>query len=246
MSQLQWFTPPRAIASANERRRFARYPAGLSLRGRLALPHSNAPAHGHIHTISTAGVSLVVDGLVDVDSFGTLTLDNVDRAFRCTLRVRVCYVVPYRGYSLAGGPFDRELSREELERLTPTLSPWLEVEPDGDVLVGRFTRADLGEDQAVRVIGEQLFGLVEELGQRRFVLNFEQVERVNCSLLSQLIEFRRRVCQLGGRLALCNLDPLVQHIFETTLLTRVFQIYPSQRDAIRSFNSVHPFEAVQG
>jgi anti-sigma B factor antagonist len=235
MSQLNWFTPPRTVESATERRRGIRYPGGPSLRAELALPHHSEDIHGRIHTISTAGVSITVDDSVDLDTNGMVNLENAARGFRCTVGVRLSYVTAYRGDLISGGCFDRELSKEELERLTPTLSPWLEVEPSEDVLIGRFTRPDLGEHQAVPVIGEQLFGLVEELGGRNFVLNMESVRRTNCSFLSQLIEFRRRVNRAGGRLALCGLDPLVEDLFQATLLTRVFLIYPSEADAIRSF-----------
>jgi anti-anti-sigma factor len=232
MSQLAWFTSPRIIGSATERRRFTRYPAGPSLRVRLAIPDETATIQGHIHTISTAGLSLIIERPVAIHTESTLNLSNAARGFDCTVRMSLRYLTPYRDGLLVGGDFDQALSNEELARLTPTLSPWLEVKSQGTTLVGRFTHLDLGQESAVRAIGEQLFALVDDLGQRRFVLCFDRVRQVNCAFLSQLIEFRRRVHRADGRLALCGLDPLVQEIFVATSLNRVFRIYPSESEAL--------------
>ncbi len=235
MSHLAWFTPPTSEVSISERRRTVRYPAGPSLRCRISPFGAGDGVFARVHTISTAGISVVVGTPLDLDTEAILNLRNAGRAYDCTLRVRLCHITECQRLWLVGGKFERALSKEEFERLTPTLSPWLEIEAIGDILVGRFKRADVGDEHAVSVIGEQLFGLVEELCHRHFILNFETVYRVNGSFLSQLLEFRRRVSRVGGQLFLCQLDPRVRHIFEATLLTRLFPIYPTEADAVRGF-----------
>jgi hypothetical protein len=58
--------------------------------------------------------------------------------------------------------------------MTPynTASPWFTVEEAGDVTVVRFARASILEDEAVALVRERLFELVDNQGRRLFVLNF--------------------------------------------------------------------------
>src|SRR5438034_3192904 len=52
----------------------------------------------------------------------------------------------------------------------------LEVEDIGDVTVVNFTDKKILDEQNIQLIGEQLFRLVDELGRRKLLLNFRNVE----------------------------------------------------------------------
>ena len=52
----------------------------------------------------------------------------------------------------------------------------LEVEDIGDVTVVNFVDRKILDEQNIQVIGEQLFGLVDEVGRRKLLLNFGNVE----------------------------------------------------------------------
>jgi anti-sigma B factor antagonist len=241
MAELGWFTPPRPTRSAAERRCFARYPAGPSLRGRLILSNGSILRAERVYTLSPGGVGFTLAHAFPAPTAAVLELENLDRFASVRRFFRTRHVRIDGTDTLIGGAFERELATDEFERLTPTLSPWLELEPAGGVLVGRFARPDLGDDQAVWIVGDQLFGLVEELGHRHFLLNFQLVERLSCAFLSQLIRFRQRVRQVGGRLTLCGLNPLVCQIFEATSLTRVFRIFGTEAEALASFRIAQAF-----
>ena len=52
----------------------------------------------------------------------------------------------------------------------------LQVEDIGDVTVVNFTDKKILDEQNIQIIGEQLFSLVDELGRRKLLLNFSNVE----------------------------------------------------------------------
>src|SRR5262249_16777440 len=66
------------------------------------------------------------------------------------------------------------------------LSLWFTIEQVGDVTVVRFARASILEDEAVAVVRERLFDLVDNQGRRLFVLNFRMVTGLASRMLGQL------------------------------------------------------------
>ena len=67
----------------------------------------------------------------------------------------------------------------------------LEVEDIGDVTVVNFTDKKILDEQNIQVIGEQLFSLVDELGRRKILLNFGNVEFLSSAALGKLITLNR-------------------------------------------------------
>jgi hypothetical protein len=52
----------------------------------------------------------------------------------------------------------------------------LELEDMGEVTVAKFTDRKILEEQTIQVIGEQLFRVVDELGRKKLLLNFGNVQ----------------------------------------------------------------------
>ena len=61
----------------------------------------------------------------------------------------------------------------------------LEVEDIGDLTVVYFTDKEILDEQNIQIVGEQLFSLVDELGRRKLVLDFGNVECLNSPLVLQ-------------------------------------------------------------
>jgi anti-sigma B factor antagonist len=102
--------------------------------------------------------------------------------------------------------------------------PPLEVEDVGDVTVVRFGRCKVLDRQNMQAVGEQLFRLVDELGRRKLLVNFGDVEYLDSLALSVLVTLNRKLRDLSGRLTLCNISPPVYQIFKTTKLNTLFNI----------------------
>jgi anti-sigma B factor antagonist len=111
----------------------------------------------------------------------------------------------------------------------------LEVEDLGDVTVVSFTDRKILDEQNIQVIGEQLFGLVDDLGRKKLLLNFGNVEYMSSAALGKLITLNKKVQAAGGRLVLCKIDPQIREVFEITKLDKLFVIKGDEQEALQVF-----------
>jgi len=111
----------------------------------------------------------------------------------------------------------------------------LEVEDIGDVTVVNFTDRKILDEQNIQLIGEQLFGLVDEGHRHKILLNFSNVEYLSSAALGKLITLNKKIQSVKGRLILCNIDPQIYEVFEITKLNKVFNIQKEEQAALQAF-----------
>src|SRR4030081_2974483 len=111
----------------------------------------------------------------------------------------------------------------------------LEVEDIGEVAVVNFTDKKILDEQNIQVIGEQLFSLVDELGRRKILLNFGNVEYLSSAALGKLITLNKKLQGVGGKLVLCNIDPQIYEVLEITKLNKLFNIQKEEQAALQAF-----------
>src|SRR6516165_8106742 len=111
----------------------------------------------------------------------------------------------------------------------------LEVEDIGDVTVVSFTDRKILDEQNIQIIGDQLFGLVDELGRKKLLLNFGNVEYMSSAALGKLITLNKKLQAVNGRLILCNIDPQIYEVFEITKLNKLFNIQKEEQAALQAF-----------
>jgi len=111
----------------------------------------------------------------------------------------------------------------------------LEVEDIGDVTVVNFVDRRILDEHNIQVIGEQLFSLVDEVGRRKILLNFGNVEFLSSAALGKLIALHKKLQAVGGRLILCNIDPEIYEVFEITRLDKFFNIQKEEQAALQAF-----------
>src|SRR5947208_1405873 len=68
----------------------------------------------------------------------------------------------------------------------------LEVEQVGEVTLVTITPRKILAEETTETIGAQLFSLVKELGCRKLVLNFGQVERLTSVMLGKVVMLHRK------------------------------------------------------
>ena len=111
----------------------------------------------------------------------------------------------------------------------------LEVETVGDVAVVRFThRSLLGADLIV-AIGDQLQRAVDEMGHRKLVLNFANVESMTTAMVGHVVGLQRKMQECAGRLVLCSINPFLMEIFKLLGLSKAFTILPDEQAALNAF-----------
>lgn len=113
--------------------------------------------------------------------------------------------------------------------------PALTFEDIGGVTIATFTVPELLQEQDVRAVGEQLFHLVDELGRRKLLLDFGDVEHMSSAVLGTLVTLHQKVQAAGGRLVLCAIDPQIREVFAITRLEKVFVIRRDQQEALQAF-----------
>jgi anti-sigma B factor antagonist len=111
----------------------------------------------------------------------------------------------------------------------------LEVEDIGEVTVVNFIDRKILDEQNIQKIGEDLFSLVDELGRRKILLNFGNVEYLSSAALGKLITLNNKVQKAGGKLILCNIDPQIYEVFEITRLNKLFNIQKEEQAALQAF-----------
>src|SRR5580765_4746509 len=88
----------------------------------------------------------------------------------------------------------------------------------GDVTVVRFVDRKILDEQNIQAIGDDLFRLVDELGRRKILLNFSNVEFLSSAALGKLITLNRKVQAVRGKLVLCGISKEIKEVFEITKL----------------------------
>jgi anti-sigma B factor antagonist len=111
----------------------------------------------------------------------------------------------------------------------------LEVEDIGDVTVVNFVDKRILDEQNIQIIGEQLFGLVDEVGRRKLLLNFNNVEFLSSAALGKFITLHKKLQGAGGRLILCNIHPDIYEVFEITKLDKFFVIHKDEQAGLQAF-----------
>jgi anti-sigma B factor antagonist len=103
---------------------------------------------------------------------------------------------------------------------------------------GRIT---LGEGNvALREIVREL----ADKGQKRIVLNLGEVNYIDSSGVGELVKTHTTLRNQGGQLKFANLNKRVSDLLHMTRLSAVFDIHKDEGDAIGSFDSPAPSQAV--
>ena len=105
----------------------------------------------------------------------------------------------------------------------------------GDVAVVQFVDKKILDEQNIQMIGDDLFRLVDELGRRKLLLNFSNVEFMSSAALGKLIRLHQRMVQVGGKLVLCNIAKEIMTVFTLTKLDKMLKIVKDEQTGLNSF-----------
>jgi len=74
-----------------------------------------------------------------------------------------------------------------------------------------------------------------EGGNKHLVVNLAEVEHLNSTALGVLISAHTNYVRRGGQMRLCSVDKRIENIFVITKLSLVFDVKPTEEQAIASF-----------
>jgi anti-sigma B factor antagonist len=109
------------------------------------------------------------------------------------------------------------------------------IEDIGDIAVVQFVDKKILDEQNIQMIGDDLFRLVDELGRRKILLNFSNVEFMSSAALGKLIRLHQRLQQAGGKLVLCGISGSIMEIFVITKLDKMLTIVKDEQTGLNSF-----------
>ena len=108
----------------------------------------------------------------------------------------------------------------------------LDLEEVGEITVARFTDKKILDEANIQVIGNQMFGLVEDDGRRKIVLDFTNVEYLSSAALGKLIVMDKKVKAVQGNLRMWAVRPEIYEVFKITKLNKLFDVYDTQEQAL--------------
>ena len=116
---------------------------------------------------------------------------------------------------------------------------FVEVTSDGGVVTVRIVASSVEENaaQAMLMRAKEAMDQVGG-GLTDVVLDFGGVEFINSSGLGSLVSIMKETRLRKGRLTLSDLASYVQEIFDITQLTNIFEIFPTEKEALGSYQSV--------
>jgi anti-anti-sigma factor len=100
-------------------------------------------------------------------------------------------------------------------------------------LEGEIDAAKMAEIN--RVIGQLIKGEMYGL-----IMNFEFVEHIHFTILSSLMEEKRRLQSFGGDIRFAAMSDYIKNIFRTTGMLEEFQVFDTVQQAARSFGVARP------
>lgn len=108
----------------------------------------------------------------------------------------------------------------------------IDIEDIDDITVVRFKDKKILDETNIQLIGNQLFGLVDEDGRKKIVLDFANVDYLSSAALGKLISMHKKVSGAKGQLRLCNIQKDILEVFTITKLDKVLKIVPNLEKAV--------------
>ena len=103
------------------------------------------------------------------------------------------------------------------------------------VSIVEFADRKIIEELAIAEIGDRLSELVAGRSGIKLLLSFKSVEHLSSAALGMLITLNKTVEELSGELKLSDIAPQIFEVFKITRLNKLFSIYDTKEEALRSF-----------
>lgn len=111
----------------------------------------------------------------------------------------------------------------------------------GDVIVLHLT-GPITLGAATRTFRDLIQDTLES-GKRKILLNMAEVYYLDSSGLGELVAAFNTVTSRGGHLKLMKLTRRVQDVVQLTKVYRIFEVFPDEESALRSFDEATPTPA---
>ncbi|HEV3345258.1 MAG TPA: STAS domain-containing protein [Pirellulales bacterium] len=103
------------------------------------------------------------------------------------------------------------------------------------VIIVRFTETKITDPARIEELSRELTQLVDAEHPSKLLLNFDKVDYLSSEALRVFLLLQKKMQSRGGMLKLCNVAPEIFQVFEITGLNKLFDIRPTEVDALSEF-----------
>lgn len=121
--------------------------------------------------------------------------------------------------------------------MAPNVNHKIGLDTLDDVAVITFNEPRLTETDVINSVGDQLYGLVEDAGYKKVLLNFSNVQFMSSTMLGKVMGLHRKLDPKGGELAVCCLSPALRLPFRITQFDKVIPIFDDEFSALDAMAS---------
>jgi anti-sigma B factor antagonist len=100
----------------------------------------------------------------------------------------------------------------------------IRVEESTDLAFVTLIDEEYLEDWQIKELQDELLPVIDEVKERRIVIDFTNVKFMSSAFLGLLIRILKRISEQKGSLELVNIQPNIHKIFKITNLDKVFDI----------------------
>jgi anti-anti-sigma factor len=122
----------------------------------------------------------------------------------------------------------------------PLVDNQLMVESYKDVTVVSFQNVAVLDSANIETLGRNLLDLVEKQDHRKLILEFSAVRFMSSQALGVLLQLKKALDPLGGRVLIAGIRPELHKVFKITNLHKLFTFYDTLDKALQEFNIYIP------
>jgi len=100
----------------------------------------------------------------------------------------------------------------------------IKTEVGNDLVFVMFKDNKILQQDQIAHIEQQIMPVIDDLGSRKLILNFTNIEFMSSSFLGLLVKVHKRLSDKGLSLEICNIKPEIYKVFKITQLDKVFDI----------------------
>lgn len=115
-----------------------------------------------------------------------------------------------------------------------TSVPYLNVRKIGSAVVLEFTRTDLTDGALIQNLGDEIYQIIKPISTPGVIIDLAQVQRLSSATLGMLVNLRKVIEEMGGRMCVANVAPPLREIFKLTRLDVTLHLQESVAAAVES------------
>jgi anti-sigma B factor antagonist len=109
-----------------------------------------------------------------------------------------------------------------------------------DVRVVNFQRGWIREEREILKALEDLGKYIETHPGLRLLMNLEHIEYLSSAGLGNLVGLLKKSRRSNSQFKLCCLQEPIEELFEVMRLTKIFEIFKTEAEAVKSFEAKAP------